>query len=110
MLAFGRDGRDGAGGVVAAGGDEGNLRDTTFVGDILENRAKNGAGWDNRRKNFDGQMELLKQLKGPIAAAHVVHLAGGGAGKFGLALAGEKIVEQIGDEEEGVGDIERRRE
>src|SRR5438874_5147325 len=55
-------------------------------------------------------MKLLKQLKGPVAAAHVVHLAGGGDGKFGLTLASEEIVEEIGNEEKGVGDVQSRRE
>jgi hypothetical protein len=92
---------DGAGCVVAAGGDDGGVgAEAGFFGEVWEEGADVGAGGDDLAEEVVGDSEGVEELFIPRARVGVEHLTCGGDGELVRHCAGEEVVEEVGHEEE----------
>ena len=84
--------------------DGGNAQLLTDGGRELSD---DGAGLYDAGQQALGDAETSEHLAVPVAGEDVEHLGGGGDGVFGLHLAGQQIVEQVGGEEQLVGALKQ---
>ena len=104
----GRDGRHGGAGVVAGRGDDRHGADARLFGHRPAAAAQHRAGRHDLGEDAGRDAQAFQQRRGPVAAARVVALGGGGVAELADRPPGQPVVEQVGHGQEGVGRVQRR--
>ena len=81
----------------------------TYSADLGQHRTHHRARVAQRRQDRPGQAEPLGQLECPVPRAHVVQPGRRGVGALGTDLAGQPVGQQVGQQQQPLGRLERRR-
>src|SRR5688572_22962803 len=100
---------DGGGGVVGTGGDDLELGDSEFGGEVGAELAEAGGAGDDFGKDVARELEGVDEFIGPLAGARIVKLEGAGHGDFDFWCASrEEIIEGVADTEEELRGLKAR--
>ena len=91
----------------AGDGDHGFV-ESGSLGDVVGERAEHGSGRDELAEGVARDAEPLEQVGRPGARARVETLGGGRVRALAHRDAAEPEVEQVGDEQQRIGRLERR--
>ena len=109
LVGLGRHGSHGTGGVVRSHGDDIHLPQSGLLGDVGAQLSTHRSRHDDGAEQVARQSDAVDERPVPRPRGGVEHLRGRCDGVLGVGLAREEKREEVGGEEQAVGDLQLRR-
>lgn len=106
VLPLGRDGGDGAGGVVSGGADDEHRSDAGLLGDCRKQRSDDHRRPGRLRHDAHRESKVGQKVGGPAARGRIEALRGAGDRRVGAFEARQAPVKEVRHEKEGRGAVE----